>query len=60
MSVFHEIHNLRSEVKGHSSENTAEQRRKEIIQKYGSYKAHFDNLAINMYESLQILLDELN
>lgn len=60
MSVFHEIHNLSSEVKGHSSENTAEQRRKEIIQKYGSYKAHFDNLAINMYESLQILLDELN
>lgn len=60
MSVFHEIHNLRSEVKGHSSGNTAEQRRKEVIQKYGSYKSHFDDLANRMYESLLILLDELN
>lgn len=60
MSVFHEIHNLRSEVKGHSSGNTAEQRRKDVIQKYGSYKSHFDDLANRMYESLLILLDELN
>lgn len=60
MSVFHEIHNLRSEVKGHSSGNTAEQRRKDVIQKYGSYKSHFDDLANRIYESLLILLDELN
>lgn len=60
MSVFHEIHNLRSEVKGHSSGDTAEQRKKETIIKYGSYKAHFDSLASRMYDSLQILLDELN
>lgn len=60
MSIFHEIHNLRSEVKGHVSGNTAEQRKNEVIREYGSYKAHFDSLAIRMYESLSILLDEFN
>ena len=59
MSVFHDIHNLRSEVKGHISGDTAEKRKKDIITKYGHYRAHFDDLSQRMLESLNILIKEL-
>ena len=59
MSVFHDIHNLRSEVKGHISGDTAEKRKKDIIKKYGHYRAHFDDLSQRMLESLNILIKEL-
>lgn len=59
MYVFHDIHNLRSEVKGHISGDTAEKRKKDIITKYGHYRAHFDDLSQRMLESLNILIKEL-
>lgn len=59
MSVFHDVHNLRSSIKGHASGNSAEQIRKEVLTTFGSFKAHFDNLANRLLESLQIIHDEL-
>ena len=59
MSVFHEIHNLRSSQKGHVSGNSAEDERKSIIKKHKSYKAHFDYLYSNLIESFDVLIDTL-
>lgn len=59
MSVFHEVHNLRSTQKGHSSGNTADIERKEILKKYESFTNHFDFILAKMIESLEILENEL-
>lgn len=55
MAVFHEIHNLRSEVKGHSTGKTAEQRRIAVLREYSNFKTHFDSLSERALESLTII-----
>ncbi|MCQ9328053.1 hypothetical protein [Pelistega suis] len=59
MSIFHDIHNLRSEMKGHIYGETAEKKRKDIIATYGSYRKHFDHLVSRTLSSLKILVDTL-
>lgn len=38
---LHKVHNLRSEVKGHASGNSAIEIKRKILSEYGSYRKHF-------------------
>lgn len=59
MSVLFELHNLRSEQKGHSSGDKAVQDRKLIRKQHGDFTNHYNNLLDRIIETLNILKDEL-
>lgn len=59
MSPLYEVHNLRSEQKGHSSGETALNTRKKIRKDYGNFSNHYNYLLKGIIETLQILKDEL-
>ncbi len=56
MSPFHELHNLRSLVRGHrwGSEATSESKR--VLKEFGEYKAHFTSLCQSCDESLELIV----
>ena len=56
MSPFHELHNLRSLVRGHrwGSEATSESKR--ILKEFGEYKSHFTSLCQRCDESLELII----
>lgn len=57
MSPFHEIHNLRSVLKGHASGSEAEIVRKQALQEYGSFRKHFEHLCAVCDESLETIIE---
>ncbi len=57
MSPFHEIHNLRSILKGHASGSEAEIVRKQALQDYGSFRKHFEHLCSVCDESLETIIE---
>lgn len=57
MGSFHEIHNLRSKVKGHATGQEADIIRKTALQKFGSFRKHFEHLCAECDESLDILIN---
>lgn len=57
MSSFHEIHNLRSKVKGHTSGQEADTLRKAALQKFGSFRKHFEHICSECDESLDVLIN---
>lgn len=59
MSPLYEVHNLRSEQKGHSSGETAVNARKKIRKDYGNFSNHYNYLLEGIIDTLQILKDEL-
>lgn len=59
MSPFHEIHTLRSKLKGHASGSEAEAIKTQALQKFGSYRKHFEHLCTECDESLQIIIEAL-
>lgn len=56
LSPIHNIHNLRSKLKGHASGREAEKIKKEALTKFGSYRKHFENLCAECDESLGIII----
>lgn len=57
MSPFHEIHNLRSILKGHASGSEAEKIRKQSLQQFGSFRQHFEHLCAECDESLETIIE---
>lgn len=57
MSPFHGVHNLRSTLKGHASGSKAENRRKESLKEFGSFRNHFEKLCANCDESMEIIIE---
>jgi len=57
MSPFHEIHNLRSKLKGHTSGREGASLRKNALVQHGSYYQHYKTLLVKCVESLEILKD---
>lgn len=53
MSPFHEVHNLRSELKGHASDKTAKTRESEARKKCGTLVNHFRSICQQCDESLE-------
>lgn len=56
MSPIHELHNLRSLVKGHRWGSDADNESKNALRKFGSYNAHFRSLCQRCEESLQTII----
>lgn len=56
LGAFHDVHNLRSKVKGHSSGQEATEIRKEALRNFGSLRRHFENLCSRCDESLEIII----
>ncbi len=57
LSPFHDVHNFRSKLKAHPSEEDAEKIRKNAISKFGSYKKHFENLCAECDKSLGLIIE---
>ncbi len=53
MSPLHDVHNLRSELKGHATGNEARRIRAAAISKRGTYRKHFEALCAGCDESLR-------
>ncbi len=56
MTPFHEIHNLRSLVKGHRWGTEADNESKKALREFGSYKNHFRSLCQSCEEALQTII----
>lgn len=59
MSPLHEVHRLRSILKGHVSGSDAEKARKSAIKENGSYKKHFEKICTDCDESIEIFSEAL-
>ena len=57
MSPFHEVHNLRSTLKGHASGSEAEEVKKQALQKFGSFRQHFEHICAECDESLETIIN---
>jgi hypothetical protein len=57
ISSFREIHHLRSKVKGHTNGQEADILRKTALQKFGSFRKHFEHLCAECDESLDVLIN---
>lgn len=57
LSAFHEVHNLRSKVKGHTSGQEAVQFRKDALREFRTFRKHFENLCAKCDESLEIIIN---
>lgn len=56
MSPFHELHNLRSLVRGHRWGSEASNECKRVLREFREYKAHFMSLCQRCDESLKIVV----
>jgi hypothetical protein len=56
LSPFHNVHNLRSVLKGHVAGNEASEMRKQAMREFGSFRRHFENLCAKCDESLEVLM----
>lgn len=57
MGAFHDVHNFRSKVKGHTSGEEATQIRKAALRDFGSLRKHFEDLCRRCDESLEIIIN---
>ena len=55
MSPFHEVHNFRSLMKGHSPSNDSKKFEKLALKKHGSFKRHFRNLCEQVDDALEVI-----
>jgi hypothetical protein len=55
LSPLHEVHNLRSQQKGHPGGDAARKMREDILGHFGSYGSHFRALCQRCLESLTII-----
>lgn len=56
LSPLHDVHNLRSQTKGHASGSTAVDCARKAIADFGSLRSHFRHLCTECDESLQIII----
>ncbi len=59
MSPFHDVHNLRSVLKGHAGGSEAEEIRRDVLKEFGSFRKHFEYLCSSCDESLDVLIGAL-
>lgn len=59
MTPFHDIHNLRSELKGHASTTTAANHEKAARKQFGNLLNHYRDLCTRCDESLEIQINAL-
>lgn len=57
IAPFHELHNLRSKVKGHASGEDAIAMRKQVLTEHKSYSQHFRQLCTRCDESIRLLTE---
>ena len=57
MSPFHEVHNLRSILKGHTTGSEADKIRHDALQKFGSYRKHFEHICAGCDESMETIIE---
>ena len=57
MSPFHDVHNLRSILKGHASGSEAKKIRKQALQQFGSFRRHFEHLCAECDDSLETIIE---
>lgn len=57
LSPFHDVHNLRSKVKGHAVGQEAVQLRKSALREFKTYRKHFENLCAKCDESLETIIN---
>jgi hypothetical protein len=57
MSPFHDVHNLRSIIKGHASGREATEVRKKALQEFGSFRQHFTDLCARCDESFGVIME---
>ena len=55
LSPLHDVHNLRSEQKGHPAGDAARKTREAVLTEFGSYGSHFRALCQRCLESLTII-----
>lgn len=55
ISSLHNVHNIRSKVKGHTLGTEAEEIRKNSLKEFGSYRKHFEKLCADCDESIEII-----
>jgi hypothetical protein len=53
VSPLHEVHNLRSQTKGHATGSGAKKIRADAIREHGTYRTHFEHLCVECLESLR-------
>lgn len=56
MRPFHELHNLRSLVRGHRWGSEANSESKRVLNEFGEYKRHFTSLCQRCEESLELIV----
>ena len=56
MSPWHEVHNLRSELKGHASNSAGRDHETKARKEHGNLLSHFKSLCTNCDESLRIII----
>jgi len=56
MSPFHDIHNLRSVLKGHATGSEAAEIKKQALKNFGSFRKHFETICAHCDESLEIVI----
>jgi hypothetical protein len=59
MGPFHDVHNLRSELKGHATGAEARRIRASVLSEHGSYRRHFETLCARCDESLRQISNAL-
>jgi hypothetical protein len=57
LGPFHDVHNLRSKLKGHTSGQEAAQIRKDALRDFGSFRKHFENLCTRCDDSLKTIIN---
>ena len=57
MSPLHEVHNLRSVVKGHVAGSEAKEMRKQALEKFGTFNKHFHELCARCDETIGIIVE---
>jgi len=59
MSPFHEVHNLRSVLKGHATGSEATEIKKNALKEFGSFRKHFEHICTEIDENLETITDAL-
>ncbi|MCJ7616647.1 MAG: hypothetical protein MUO43_08945, partial [Desulfobacterales bacterium] len=57
ISPFHEIHNLRSILKGHASGDDAENIKRQSLKQFGSFRQHFEHLCAECDDSIETIIE---
>lgn len=56
-SALHELHNLRSKLKGHASGDVARSIGTAALSKHGTYRAHFEDLCKKCDEAMEMIME---